>query len=42
MAELLAVCRVEKLLPDAGNVGVTAIDKRPATPSMSCPVPVTG
>ncbi|WP_271176725.1 MOSC domain-containing protein [Leifsonia poae] len=31
MAELLAVCRVEKLIPDAGNVGVTAIDKRPAT-----------
>ncbi|WP_431279058.1 MOSC domain-containing protein [Leifsonia poae] len=29
MAELLALCRVEKLLPDAGNVGVTAIDKQP-------------
>ncbi len=26
---LLAVCRVHVLLPDAGNVGVTAIDKRP-------------
>ena len=33
MGELLAVCRVEELVPDAGNVGVTAIDKRPsATP----------
>jgi MOSC domain-containing protein YiiM len=29
MAELLALCRVEKLLPDAGTVGVTAIDKQP-------------
>jgi MOSC domain-containing protein YiiM len=29
MATLLALCRVEKLLPDAGAVGVTAIDKRP-------------
>ena len=29
MAELLAVCRVHVLLPDAGTVGVTAIDKRP-------------
>ncbi|MEV7962001.1 MOSC domain-containing protein [Oerskovia paurometabola] len=27
--ELLAVCRVHVLLPDAGAVGVTAIDKRP-------------
>ncbi|MCB7136078.1 MOSC domain-containing protein [Cellulosimicrobium marinum] len=26
---LLAVCRVHGLLPDAGTVGVTAIDKRP-------------
>lgn len=26
--ELLAVCRVHGLLPDAGTVGVTAIDKR--------------
>jgi MOSC domain-containing protein YiiM len=26
---LLAVCRVHALLPDAGTVGVTAIDKRP-------------
>lgn len=30
MGELLAVCRVHQLLPDAGPVGVTAIDKRPA------------
>ncbi|MFI6424837.1 MOSC domain-containing protein [Promicromonospora sp. NPDC050880] len=29
MAELLAVCRVHVLHPDAGPVGVTAIDKRP-------------
>ncbi|MGN7799876.1 MOSC domain-containing protein [Leifsonia sp. 22587] len=29
MAEILAVCRVEQLLPDSG-IGVTAIDKRPA------------
>lgn len=29
MPELLAVCRVHVLLPDAGTVGVTAIDKRP-------------
>lgn len=29
MVELLAVCRVHVLLPDAGTVGVTAIDKRP-------------
>ncbi|WP_026539750.1 MOSC domain-containing protein [Paenarthrobacter nicotinovorans] len=28
-ASLLAVCRVHQLLPDTGNVGVTAIDKRP-------------
>jgi MOSC domain-containing protein YiiM len=28
-ASLLAVCRVHQLLPDPGNVGVTAIDKRP-------------
>ncbi len=27
-ASLLAVCRVHQLLPDASNVGVTAIDKR--------------
>lgn len=27
--ELLAVCRVHRLLPDAGSVGITAIDKRP-------------
>ncbi|NOW00744.1 MOSC domain-containing protein [Isoptericola chiayiensis] len=29
MGEVLAVCRVHQLLPDAGTVGVTAIDKRP-------------
>jgi MOSC domain-containing protein YiiM len=29
MATLLALCRVEKLLPDAGTVGVTAIAKTP-------------
>ncbi|PUB28673.1 MOSC domain-containing protein YiiM [Promicromonospora sp. AC04] len=29
MAEILAVCRVYVLHPDAGTVGVTAIDKRP-------------
>ena len=29
MATILAVCRVEQLLPDASSVGVTAIDKRP-------------
>jgi MOSC domain-containing protein YiiM len=29
MGELLAVCRVHQLRPDAGPVGVTAIDKRP-------------
>lgn len=29
-ASVLAVCRVHQLLPDASNVGVTAIDKRPA------------
>lgn len=31
MPELLAVCRVFALLPDAGTDGVTAIDKRPVT-----------
>ena len=29
MGSLLALCRVDKLLPDAGSVGVTAIDKKP-------------
>jgi MOSC domain-containing protein YiiM len=29
MGEVIAVCRVHQLLPDAGTVGVTAIDKRP-------------
>lgn len=28
-ARVVAVCRVHQLLPDAGSVGVTAIDKRP-------------
>ncbi|QNE36041.1 MOSC domain-containing protein [Leifsonia shinshuensis] len=28
-ARILAVCRVAQLRPDAGNVGVTAIDKQP-------------
>src|SRR5213076_336812 len=28
-ASVLAVCRVHQLLADEGNVGVTAIDKRP-------------
>ncbi|MDQ4501749.1 MOSC domain-containing protein [Sinomonas sp. ASV322] len=28
-ARIVAVCRVQQLLPDSGNVGVTAIDKRP-------------
>jgi MOSC domain-containing protein YiiM len=30
MARLLAVCAVRELHPDAGSVGVTAIDKAPA------------
>ena len=30
MPRLLAVCAVHQLLPDAGTIGVTAIDKRPA------------
>jgi MOSC domain-containing protein YiiM len=29
MATVTAVCRVDRLLPDAGSVGITAIDKRP-------------
>ncbi len=29
-ATVLAVCRVHQLIGDQGNVGVTAIDKRPA------------
>lgn len=28
-AQIVAVCRVAQLRPDAGNVGVTAIDKQP-------------
>ncbi|WP_309081169.1 MOSC domain-containing protein [Zhihengliuella sp.] len=29
VGEVLAVCRVHQLVPDAGPVGITAIDKRP-------------
>ncbi|PCN49044.1 MOSC domain-containing protein [Curtobacterium sp. 'Ferrero'] len=29
MPQVTAVCRVERLLPDSGTIGVTAIDKRP-------------
>lgn len=29
MATITSVCRVDRLLPDSGSVGVTAIDKRP-------------
>jgi MOSC domain-containing protein YiiM len=29
MPTVTAVCRVEKLLPDSGTIGITAIDKRP-------------
>ncbi|MGL3199121.1 MOSC domain-containing protein, partial [Curtobacterium flaccumfaciens] len=29
MPLVTAVCRVERLLPDSGTIGVTAIDKRP-------------
>lgn len=29
MPRLLCVCRVERLLPDIGAVGVTGIDERP-------------
>lgn len=36
MPLLTAVCRVDRLLPDSGSVGVTAIDKRP----LDVPVPV--
>lgn len=32
---LLALCRVEKLLPDIGPVGVTAIDKQPVDGALS-------
>ena len=31
MASLIAACVVSALRPDAGTVGITAIDKRPAT-----------
>ena len=34
MPHLLAVCVVHQLLPDAGTIGVTAIDKRPAAGSV--------
>ena len=33
-ARILAVCRVAQLRPDAGNVGVTAIDKQPVEPRL--------
>ena len=33
---LTALCRVDRLQPDSGSVGVTAIDKRP----LDGPVPV--
>jgi MOSC domain-containing protein YiiM len=29
MAQIISVCRVAELRPDSGNIGVTAIDKRP-------------
>ena len=29
MSQLIAVCAVHALLPDAGTIGITAIDKRP-------------
>ncbi|NDL60128.1 MOSC domain-containing protein [Phytoactinopolyspora mesophila] len=29
MPQVTAVCRVHRLMPDAGTVGITAIDKRP-------------
>ncbi|QIZ97306.1 MULTISPECIES: MOSC domain-containing protein [unclassified Leifsonia] len=34
MAELLELCRVDKLIPDSGSIGVTAIDKRPVAGSL--------
>ncbi|MFC4243788.1 MOSC domain-containing protein [Gryllotalpicola reticulitermitis] len=34
MATLLALCRVDKLMPDSGSVGVTAIDKQPVADSL--------
>lgn len=34
MPRLLAVCVVHQLLPDAGTIGVTAIDKRPVDGSV--------
>jgi MOSC domain-containing protein YiiM len=34
MALVTAVCRVDRLLPDSGIIGVTAIDKRPVTGSV--------
>lgn len=34
MATLLALCRVDQLLPAPGSVGVTAIDKRPVTDAL--------
>jgi MOSC domain-containing protein YiiM len=29
MSLVIAVCRVDRLLPDSGSIGITAIDKRP-------------
>jgi MOSC domain-containing protein YiiM len=34
MSLVTAVCRVDRLLPDSGLIGVTAIDKRPVTGSV--------
>jgi len=34
MSFVTAVCRVDRLLPDSGIIGVTAIDKRPVTGSV--------
>ncbi|MCS5508326.1 MOSC domain-containing protein [Curtobacterium flaccumfaciens pv. flaccumfaciens] len=34
MSLVTAVCRVDRLLPDSGIIGVTAIDKRPVTGSV--------
>ena len=35
MAELVAACVVRELRPDAGSVGVSAIDKRPVSGPVS-------
>ncbi|WP_395817186.1 MOSC domain-containing protein [Curtobacterium flaccumfaciens] len=34
MSLVTAVCRVDRLLPDSGIIGITAIDKRPVTGSV--------